>query len=79
MAPAPLCVEDAEKCRQMSIFAFLDKLAKKNNNNRIVFDNGVWPVYKMKSSFISNFWLWSNRRIDNRTNSLLDFFDLDRL
>lgn len=47
--------------------------------NRIMFDNGVWPVYKMKSSFISNFWLWSNLWIDNRTNSLLDFFDLDGL
>ena len=44
-----------------------------------MFDNKFLLVNRMKSSFLCNLWSWSNLYIEDRANSLLDFFDLDGL
>ena len=41
--------------------------------NRVAFDNKVFFAYRLKSSFICNFWPWSNVYSGDRDRSLLDF------
>ena len=41
--------------------------------NRATFDNEAFFAYRLKSSFICNFWSWSNVYSGDRDKSLLDF------
>ena len=41
--------------------------------NRVAFDNEAFSVYRLKSSFICNFWSLSNVYSGDRDKSLLDF------
>ena len=41
--------------------------------NRVAFDNEVFSAYRLKKSFICNFWSWSNVSSGDRDRSLLDF------
>ena len=41
--------------------------------NRVAFDNESFFVYRLKSSFICNFWSWSNVYGGDRDTSLLNF------
>ena len=45
--------------------------------NGVAFDNEAFFVYRLKSSFICNFWSWSNVYSGDRYRSLLDFLNLD--
>ena len=44
-----------------------------HERNRVVFDNEVFSKYRLKSSFICNFWSWYNVYSGDRDMSLLDF------
>ena len=39
----------------------------------MAFDNKAFSTYRLKSSFILNFWSWSNVYSGDRDKSLLDF------
>ena len=41
--------------------------------NRVTFDNEAFAAYRLKNSFICNFWSWSNVFSEDRDRSLLDF------
>ena len=44
--------------------------------NRVAFDNEAFFAYRLKSSFICNFWSRSNVFSGDRDRSLLDFLTL---
>ena len=44
-----------------------------HERNRVAFDNEAFSTYRLKSSFICNFWSWSNVCRGDRDRSLLDF------
>ena len=44
-----------------------------HERNRVAFDNEACFAYRLKSSFICNFWSWSNMFSGDRERSLLDF------
>ena len=44
--------------------------------NRVTFDNEAFSAYRLKNSFICNFWSWSNVFSGDRDMSLLDFLTL---
>ena len=39
----------------------------------MVFDNETFSAYRLKNSFICNFWSWSNVSSGDRDRSLLEF------
>ena len=41
--------------------------------NNIAFDNKDFSMQRMKSSFVCNFWSWTNLNMVDRPSSLVDF------
>ena len=43
--------------------------------NRIAFDNEELSIYRLKNSFVCNFWLWPKSVVNDGPLPLLSFFD----
>ena len=44
--------------------------------NRVVFENEVTYVQRIKAHFVTNLWTWANLYSVDNTNSVLDFLSL---